>query len=114
MAATRRRWLIGFGLAAFVAGCSIAPRDFFRHQDPAPLVRARSLGLGGSQPDEVVIPVLIDKLHDPDSVVRMTAHEELKRRTGQDFGYAPWADATERAPAVNAWRTWWRDRSATR
>lgn len=97
-------WLAALVLAP---GCTIAPRDFFQHRDPAPLVRARSLGLGRELPESFVIPTLIEKLHDPDAVVRMTAHEELRRRTGQDFGYKPWAEPVERAPAVEAWRRWW-------
>lgn len=106
-----RRGRLFIASTALIAGCTIAPRDFFRsNDDPAPVVRARSLGLGRGLPEEYVIPTLIAKLHDPDAVVRMTAHEELRRRTGQDFGYAPWADPTERAPAVNAWNRWWQGR----
>jgi len=43
----------------------------------------------------------------PDEVVRLTAHDELRRRTGQDFGFVPWAGPAERAAAVARWRAWW-------
>ncbi len=110
--AGRWRWCGTLVLLVLTSGCTIAPRHFFRLNDPAPLVRARALGLGRDLPDEVVVPSLIEKLNDPDGVVRMTAHEELRRRTGQDFGYAPWAGPAERAPFVASWRQWWLGRQA--
>jgi hypothetical protein len=61
-------------------------------------------------PDQQAIPALISKLDDPDAVVRLAAIEELRRRTGKDFGYAPWADDGERTPSVAAWRSWWKAR----
>jgi hypothetical protein len=79
---------------------------------PAPFVRARAVGLGEQLPEWQVIPALLDRLNDHDAVVRLSAHEELRKRTGQDFGYVPWADAAERAPAVARWRSWWNNRKA--
>jgi hypothetical protein len=101
------------GLTAGLGGCSIAPRDFFASGDPAPVVRARALGMGRGLPEPSVIPTLLARLDDPDPVVRMTAHEELKRRTGQDFGYEPWDEPADRVPAVAAWRGWWQARQGT-
>jgi hypothetical protein len=107
------KWIALASVAGLTAaGCTIAPRDFFASGDPAPVVRARALGMGRALPEPSVVPTLIARLDDPDAVVRMTAHEELKRRTGQDFGYVPWAEPTERGPAVAAWRAWWRGRQA--
>jgi hypothetical protein len=53
-----------------------------------------------------VLPVLVGQLGNGDPVVRLAAHEELRRRTGQDFGYVPWAPAEERSDAVERWRAW--------
>jgi HEAT repeat protein len=89
------------------AGCTLAPRKFHDLADPSPLVRARAVSLGDGMPDATVVPALLDRLGDPDPVVRLTAHEELKRRTGQDFGYRPWDDAEAREAAAQAWRAWW-------
>lgn len=93
-------------LLASCPGCGLAPRNFRKANHPAPLVRARAVGLGSTRPSAEVIPVLVARLNDPDVVVRMAAHEELKRRTGRDFGFRPWASDWERADAVNRWRAW--------
>jgi hypothetical protein len=99
-----------FGLAGLLlAGCTLAPKRFRDLTDPAPLVRARAVSLGESMPKDVVVPALLERLDDPDPVVRLTAHEELKRRTGRDFGYHPWDDAGERGRAIAEWRAWWED-----
>jgi hypothetical protein len=95
------------------AGCSIAPKTFRSLTHPAAIVRARAVGLGNELPEEQVIPPLIARLDDTDAVVRLSAHEELKRRTGQDFGYVPWADVAERSTATARWRQWWDTRKAT-
>ncbi len=107
-----KRW-IAFALGAVTlgnlasAGCSIAPKSFVAANDPAPLVRARALGMGDGRSNSEVVPTLIGKLNDPDGVVRMTAIEELKRRTGQDLGYVPWAGQEDRTRSIAAWQSWW-------
>ena len=110
---TLGRWL---SISVFVLilgpGCGIAPRSFVGVYNPAPIVRARAVSLGQGLPETVVVPTLIDRLDDPDPVVRMSAHEELKRGTGQDFGFVPWADPSERERAVTRWQRWWKDRQA--
>jgi HEAT repeat protein len=100
----------GIGLLIVLAlgsGCGTAPKNFRSLVDPAPLARARAVGLGGRVPDQEVIPALIARLEDPDPVVRLSAHEGLRRRTGQDLGFVAWADPAERAASVARWRTWW-------
>jgi hypothetical protein len=49
---------------------------------------------------------LVARLADTDPVVRMAAHEELRKRTGYDFGYVPWASDEERAVPMERWRAW--------
>jgi hypothetical protein len=98
-------------IAVFVAlsqtcGCGHGPRNFRKIQNPAPLTRARAVGLGGRKADSQVVPALFNRLDDPDPVVRLAAHEELRTRTGQDFGYVPWESPEERASAIARWRAW--------
>jgi hypothetical protein len=97
---------------ALGAGCSIAPKNFRKLTDPAPIVRARSVSLGAGQPQSKVVPALIDRLEDKDDVVRLVAFEELRKVTGKTFGYVPWAAPEERAAAVARWRGWWKERQA--
>jgi hypothetical protein len=100
-------------LVALGLGCSIAPKTFQSLSNPSAIVRARAVGLGTQLPEGRVIPSLIERLNDADAVVRLSANEELRRRTGEDFGFVPWADASERAPAVQRWQNWWEGRKAT-
>jgi hypothetical protein len=104
-----RRSIAICGLALILGispGCGLGPRNFRKIQHPAPLVRARALSLGARRPGSQVVPVLVGRLNDPDPVVRLAAHEELKQRTGRDFGYVPWAEEPERQAAVDRWRAW--------
>jgi hypothetical protein len=77
---------------------------------PSPIVRARAVGLDEKQPEWIAIPALIERLNDPDRVVRMTANDGLKERTKRDFGFVPWASPEERAQAVTRWKAWWEER----
>ncbi len=85
-------------------GCAHGPRNFRKVQNSPPLVRARAVGLGRRQADSQVMSALVDRLSDSDPVVRLAAHEKLRKRTGRDFGYVPWASPEERAGAIEQWR----------
>lgn len=100
------------GLLAGLSGCTIAPKRFSDTANPAPLVRARAATMGDHLPSQVVVPALLDRLNDSDPVVRLTAHEELKRRTRQDFGYQPMEEPAAREQAVARWRAWWSAQSS--
>jgi hypothetical protein len=103
------RWIGTSALAAVMAsswGCAHGPRRFEKIDATAPLVRARAVGLGTRKPDSEVLPVLLTHLGDSDPVVRLAAHEELRKRTGQDFGYLPWGSPEERSSAIGRWRAW--------
>ncbi len=104
-----RRACLGIGLILTILqpGCGIAPKGFKSLNSPAAIVRARSVGLANHLPDARVIPALIDRLNDTDPVVRLSAYEELKKRTGQDFGFVPWGQPAERVQAVERWKQWW-------
>lgn len=91
---------------ALAAGCGGGPRNFRKIDGKAPLTRARAVGLGARKTDSKVLPALVSRLSDSDPVVRLAAHEELRKRTGRDFGYVPWAPAEERASATARWRDW--------
>ncbi|MDB5352198.1 MAG: hypothetical protein JWN86_3445 [Planctomycetota bacterium] len=102
-----RKILWGVTLLAIMPGCSLAPKNFKAIKNPAPLVRARAISMGRHLPDPAVVPSLLRSLDDKDQVVRLAAFAELKKRSGQDFGYIPYAEPNERAPAVAMWKSWW-------
>ena len=79
------------------AGSRSPRRASGRSTDPAPIVRARSVGPGRKLPQGQVVPALIDRLEDSDPVVRLAAFEELKKGTGRTFGFVPWGGDTDRA-----------------
>ena len=89
-----------------LSGCAHGPRSFRKVDNPSPLVRARAVGLARRQSDSRVMAPLVERLSDSDPVVRLAAHEELRKRTGQDFGYVPWASPEERAGATERWRAY--------
>ena len=103
------RW---FAVALFVVsaascwGCGLLSRRFPKMQTPAPVVRARSIGQDDRRPNVQVVPALVGRLDDPDPVIRLATHEELRRRTGRDFGFIPWGSPEDRAAAVKRWRDW--------
>jgi hypothetical protein len=100
---------LAFGLCG---GCgSLTPRNFRAMNNPAPVIRSGAVGLLEDQPDQIAIPAWIARLEDPDAVVRMLANEGLKGRTRQDFGFVPWAEPQDRAPAVARWRAWWQSKA---
>ena len=104
-----KRLAAAFALIAHltsISGCGLGPRNFRKITHPAPLVRARAMSLGYGQPNSVVLPALLGRLNDTDVVVRLAAHEELKLRTGRDFGYRPWGSVEERSRAIDRWQSW--------
>jgi hypothetical protein len=52
---------------------------------------------------------LIDLLQDPEPPVARAAYAALKSLSGQDFGPADDASRADRARAVAAWKTWWKN-----
>ncbi len=110
----KRVVLVGLLLATVASGsgCSLAPKSFRDMIHPAPIVRARALGLDEKQPEWVAVPAMIARLNDSDKVVRMAANDGLKERTRRDFGFVAWASPEERAKAVERWKVWWADRRA--
>jgi len=113
MGGRRREYgLVVLLTAAVLPGCKVGPRDFRSLANAAPHVRSRAATMGDGLPESVAVPALIERLHDPDEVVQLSANAALKHRTGQDFGFKPWATPAEREESVKRWESWWRGRQA--
>jgi hypothetical protein len=79
-----------------------------RLSDPrAELRRAAALAFAAKD-DRGAVPELIPLLEDSEELVVRGAKAALKSLTGQDFGPARGASASQRAEAVAAWKAWWR------
>jgi hypothetical protein len=91
---------------ASVCGCAHGPRDVRKVRSTTPLARARAVGRVNGQSDSQLMRTLVGRLADNDPVVRLAAHEELRKRTGFDFGYVPWASDEDRALPMQRWRAW--------
>lgn len=95
-------------ICAGMAGCATGPLSFRAIDHKSPIYRARAAMMGERLPDRKVAPRLIEHLSDPDALVRMTAHEELQRRSGGlDFGFVPWTPPENQATAIAKWKEWW-------
>jgi hypothetical protein len=53
------------------------------------------------------IPLLVRRLDDEDLATRTAALDALRRTTGETRGFDPAASPEARAPAVEAWESWW-------
>jgi hypothetical protein len=103
------RWIGKVALiaaTAYVCGCAHGTRDVRKVRTATPLARARAVGRANGQPDSGVMRTLVGRLADADPVVRLAAHEELRKRSGCDFGFVPWASDEERAEPLARWRAW--------
>ena len=76
------------------------------------LVRTAVFSVFQSAGDDRVIEASIDALGDTNEYVRDYAQRTLKRVTGEDFGYKPFASPRRRENAVEKWRKWWKKEQA--
>ncbi len=97
--------------AAFLAGCVASapePKNVYQGlQSEDPVVRGNAVLEAGNTRNEKTVPLLIDRLSDQASEVRMLANLALIKITGEDFGYKPWDTDTERWKAIQRWREWY-------
>jgi hypothetical protein len=78
--------------------------------DDAEMRRAAALAAAMKE-DTSHVPRLIELLYDSDVPVSRAAHAALKSLSGKDFGPEKDASRTERADAVAAWKSWWKEKS---
>ena len=75
-----------------------------QHENPG--VRVDAAIEAGNSGDKRTVPFLIDRLTDQDSTVRMISATALRKITGRDFGFVPWASPQQQEEAVKKWRAW--------
>lgn len=90
--------------AAVVAGCRpTGVAQPLTDTDPVFVIPAIKQAAGDSEPGQ--LDELVSLLENEDAAIRIYAVHALRDRTGEHFDYEPWADESERAPAVARWRT---------
>ena len=95
----------------FVAGCGGGNRkvggsicDRLQHESPS--VRIQAAMDAVREKDMKALPLLVDRLTDRESSVRVFAAQALRRMTGKDFGWNSWDPPGVRRAAVRKWRQW--------
>jgi hypothetical protein len=95
-------------LAAITAGCGQRPGGLYqRLQSHQESELAQAAVDAGAANDRQAVPYLIEALEHEAADVRLFAITSLRRITGQDLGYRPWASPEERQAAIQRWRQWW-------
>lgn len=88
-----------------ICGCS-ANNPLKGLSSPDPRVRALSAVQAGQQKIWPAVPLLVDRLEDPDPAVRFYAVKALRRITGEQLGYLYYQRADQRRHAVERWRSY--------
>jgi hypothetical protein len=99
--------------ALILAGCSSTSEPLtgdiardLQHADPR--FRAQAARLAVEQNRVDLAPDLVKVLSDDDAAVRMWAGIALRKLTGQDFDFRPYAGPVERDEAIGRWESWLR------
>ena len=83
-----------------------------RLQNEDPSVRVYAAIEAGNTKRQDVLPLLVDRLTDRDSNVRMFSAMALRKITGEDFGWASWKTLRQREESVARWRQWLKKHSS--
>jgi hypothetical protein len=103
-------------VAATAAGCGAAERPkglYQRLQSNQESEVAQAAVEAGAAQDRQAVPYLVEALEHDAADVRLFAITSLRKITGQDFGYRPWAPSAQRQSAITRWRQWCGGRSET-
>jgi len=93
-------------IISILAGCS-APTSSLTLADlesPDPAVRIQAIKWAGENKIAQAVPLLVDRLQEPDTSVRFFAIVSLKKITGTDHGFDYKANPAQRGQAVRRWR----------
>ena len=102
--------LLVTGVVIWVGGCVASTPEagtiYQRLQNEDPAVRSEAIVQAGKTKNTRTVPLLIDRLSDTESDVRMLAGIALRKITGKDFGWRSWNSRTDRDNAIRRWRQW--------
>lgn len=98
--------VIGVVVAGCVASTPTAGTIYQRLQNEDPAVRNAAIVEAGNTKNVKTIPLLIDRLSDTESNVRMFSGMALRKITGKNFGWRSWEPRIDRDKAIRRWRQW--------
>ncbi|MCK5114040.1 MAG: HEAT repeat domain-containing protein [Phycisphaerae bacterium] len=98
--------VVGVMVAGCVASTPTAGTIYQRLQNEDPAVRVAAVVEAGNTKNEKTVPLLIDRLSDTESDVRMFSGIALRKITGQNFGWLSWDSRIKRDEAIRRWRQW--------
>jgi hypothetical protein len=98
--------VIGVVVAGCVASTPKTGTIYQRLQNEDPAVRCDAILEAGNTKNAKTIPLLIDRLSDTESDVRMFSGIALRKITGKDFGWQSWDPRIKRDKAIRRWRQW--------
>jgi hypothetical protein len=78
-----------------------------------PSVRLTAIVEAGERKDRRAVPLLVERLGDSDSDVRLVANVALEKITGMTMGYECYEPEAKRQAAIERWRWWLRENNVT-
>jgi hypothetical protein len=105
--------MIACGIVAGIGGCFTAPRVRPSLDDDDPISKIPAIKASARLKDPSAAAALVESLDDDDPAVRFYAIRALTELTGETFGYRYYDDDLERRPALERWRQWLIEQTAT-
>lgn len=97
---------VAIGLVGCVASTPETGTIYQRLQNEDPAVRINAIIQAGERKDTKAVPLLVGRLSDTQSDVRLFAAISLRKITGKDFGWRAYDPADKRNHAIERWQQW--------
>ena len=102
--------LVVVGVIVVLVGCVASTPEagtvYQRLQNEDPAVRGAAILEAGNTKNAKTVPLLIERLSDTESDIRIFAGIALRKITGKDFGWRSWDSRIDRDNAIGRWRQW--------
>ncbi|MBN2584620.1 MAG: HEAT repeat domain-containing protein [Planctomycetes bacterium] len=99
---------LAFGAALAKLGRQIGRDELIRIMDETTTaMQVQAAEAMGDAPHVDYVPTLVQRLSETNPRLTAAATEALRKITGQDFGYRPYASAAVRSKALADWRQWY-------
>ncbi len=107
--------MLAGGMGGCVASTPQTGSLYERLQNENPAVRIQAAVQAGNEKDSQALPLLVDRLSDSESEVRLFAGLSLKKIAGKELfekmGWVFYDPPDERGEAIDKWREWLKKKS---